>query len=473
MVATRVVPTDVVLPLLAVVLDEQAMQRVFEQHLRPRHGTGFEVTACEIERIKYRPQRNCIIGYKVKLCDRKGRREQRLCAGIYAPDDARAHYVKALLEANIATLDIAPVTLIPSLNMVVWAFPNERKLDALPLLVDATQLRANLLPEVVRERWGDGWEIVDLTHDISNYFPEHTCCVSVTLTLSHVESAARRTWEILGKNRYDDAGAQTHRDMVALWRNVHSDVSYARPIVYQNEHRLLWQERVPGVTLLSLLVSGVVDNALLVRVARAVAALHATPVTSPRRMMLGDLIDRLIVARKVVAAAHPGCAVALGQTFDILVTSAGLLNLDYEGTWHGDLHSNNILVSPTQIYLVDMDCLSIGPPLADLGSFLAELIYRGCLKDEPLEALQPTLTAVVAAYRQRASWAAPEKDIAWFTASALIHERTLRCVTSLKLGRMETLDNLVGAAQRIADGGLFVHSAALVGGAMGESVRAA
>lgn len=472
MVATRLVPTDTALPFLVTALNEHAMRDLFERILRARHGNCVEVTVCKIQRIKYRPRRNCIIGYGLKLRDTQGEREQRLCAGVYAADDAMARYDKALGEATVATPDFAPVTFLPSLNMVVWAFPNERKLKSLPLLMDAKQLREKLLPEVVCERWGEGWEIIDLSHTISNYFPEHSCCVRVSLTLNHGQSGAHCTWEILGKNRYDDAGMETHRHMAALWHSVHTDVSYARPIVYQAEHRMLWQERLPGVTLLSLLVSGAVDNALCVRVARAIAALHGTPVTSPRHVTLSDIVGRLIAAKKVVGETHARCSTTLRQTVDTLVNGAGLLNLNHEGTWHGDLHSNNILVSPTRIYLVDMDRVSVGPPVAELGSFLAELIYHACLSGEPLEAVRPTLIAVVDAYRQRASWPVAEQDVAWFTASALIYERALRCVTSLKVLRMDAVDNLIAAAAHIAGGGLFVGSAELQSTAADHLVRA-
>ncbi len=463
----RIVPRDRDSPALGTALDEHAMQRVFAELLSGRHGARIEVIACEIERVKYRARRNCIIGYQLKIRDEAGERKQRLWAGIYPPDDALARYNKALGEATVATPYFAPVTLIKPLNMVMWAFPNDRKLMALPLLTDAAQLREHLLPEVVRERWGDGWRITDLAHTVSNYFPEHTCCVSITLTLIHAESGAHRSWEIIGKTCYDDAGSETYRQMEAFASHEDADVSYARPLAYQSKNRLLWQERVPGVTLMSLLASSVVDNKVLARVARAVAALHGTAVKSPRRIVLSDLVDRLTSAGNVVAAAHPDCAIGLRRIVDILAASAGRLNLGYNGTWHGDLHSNNVLVTPTRVYLVDMDRVSIGPPLAELGSFLAELIGRACLNGEPLEEVQPMLAIAVAAYRQRASWPVSEQDVAWFTASALIHERALRCVTSLKRVRMDTIENLIAAATRIAIGG----SVELVGGAMNDSME--
>lgn len=442
-------PVDATLPFLSAALDAHAMRGVFE-----RQCNEIEVTACEIERVKYRPLRNCIIGYKLTLRDAAGEREQRLCAGIYDPDDAVARYEKALPEATVATAGFAPVTLIQSLNMVLWAFPNERKLTPLPIIADVRQLRENVLPEVVHARWGTGWDIVDLTSAISNYFPEHSCCVSVSLTLNNARSGLQRSWDILGKTRYDDDGAQTYRHMAALWSSSGKSVAYARPIIYQREPRLLWQERVPGVTLHSLLAPGVAGKGLLVRVARAIAALHSTSVAHASRVTLSGLVERLAAAKKIIAAAHPHCAAELHRTVETLVGSVRDLNADHTATWHGDLHSKNILISSAQIYFIDMDRVAAGPPLAELGSFLAELVYRGNSDGESLQAMQPNLTAIVAAYREHVSWPVPESEVAWFTASALIYERALRCVTSLKPGRSDNVGNLVAVAASIVGNSL-------------------
>lgn len=456
--SARFVAPDIVLPFLAVVLDAKAMQHVFEQHLRMCIGHAIEVTACEIERVKYRPQRNCIVGYKLTLRDADSEREQRLYAGTFAPEDAAARFEKASSSDGITSPVFPPVTLIRALNMVVWAFPHERKLKALPLLADPERLRRNLMPDVVRSRWGEGWEIENCSSAISNYFPEHSCCVNVTLTLRHPTRGARQVWEVIGKNRYDDTGAQTQQVMAALCANANDEVSFAPPILYQSEQRLLWQERVAGVTLHSLLTRGVNRDALLVRVARAIAALHGMTIESPRRVTLADLIDRLAASKKVISAARPSCAAVLRQTTDMLVGNAERLNDSRDGVWHGDLHTKNILVSATQICLVDMDGVSVGPPLAELGSFLAELIYRQCLDGESIDAVLPTLETVVETYRKNVSWLVPMSDVAWFTARALIAERAHRCVTSLKPGRANMIENLITAASRIARHGSFTHS---------------
>jgi hypothetical protein len=456
MTTLRAIPIDAVLPQLGYALDTQYMQRIFEQQLGAWHGDNkIRVLGCDIERVKYRPKRNCIIGYKLRIEDNEGEHEQRLCVGIYTPGEAHARYEKAMLEANIAVPNFAPAFLIASLNMVAWAFPNERKLSALPLMMDAEQLREKILPEIVQKRWGCDWKIFNIINNISNYFPEHTCCVSVTLTLQHAASGALRNWEVIGKTRYDDAGAETFKQMQTLWQQNDSAATYARPLAYQSEYRLLWQERVPGETLHAQFAAGLVDSALFIRVARAVAALHSSRVTTLRKVTLGDLINNLTASQEVISTARPNCAFALEQIIGSLLSGSERLDWRFSGTWHGDLHSRNILVNAEHIYFIDLDRVSVGPPLAELGSLLAELIYRACLEGKPVEALQPILTPVVDTYRQHVMWPVNNKDVAWFTAAALIHERALRCVRSIKCGPADMVDQLIASATIIAEGHLF------------------
>jgi len=457
MTSERLMPSDPVLPQLASALDARAMRRVFEQTLLA-DSVSAELTACDIERVKYRPGRNCVIGYKLEWREPAtgARHEQRLCAGIYAPGEAHARYDKASSEAHTASAGLAPVSLIAPLDMVVWAFPNERKLSALPVMTDPARLREELLPAVVRAHWGQDWKIADVSHTVSCYFPEHSCTIGAVLTLVHASGAPRRLWSVLGKTRYDDAGARTFRCMAGLWQgDDRDDVSYARPLGYQPEHRLLWQERVPGVTLDSLLDGSRLDTALLARVARAVAALHRTQLTTERRVVTGDILERLKSAEALVARAQPQCAAVLAQATVQLLQQAPSLDTHASATLHGDLHSNNILVDGARVYLVDLDEVSNGPPLSELGSFLAELIYRACLSGTSLDALTPALTNIVQAYRQAVPWSVTGEEVGWYTAAALLNERAFRCVTSLKPGRMEILGQLVDIAARVSRDGLI------------------
>ncbi|MGB5080732.1 MAG: phosphotransferase [Burkholderiales bacterium] len=475
MTSARLIPSDPVLPQLASALDARAMRGVFERYLLAG-GNSLEPTTCDIERVKYRPGRNCLIGYKLELREPAtgARSEQRLCVGIYAPEEARARFHKASGGTQTRGPWFAPVSLIAPLDMVVWAFPHERKLGALPVMTDSARLREELLSPVVRAHWGDDWKIADVFHAVSCYFPEHSCTVNATLTLAQARGAPRRAWSVLGKTRYDDAGSETFRCMTRLWQNGDRDgASYARPLAYQPEHRLLWQERVPGRTLDSLLDRSILDTRPLARAARALAALHRTPLRAARRVAASDIAERLPATEALVARAQPSCAAVLARATGQLLSRAPGLDTRASATLHGDLHSNNILVDDARVYLIDLDMVSNGPPLAELGSLLAELTYRACLSGTALDALTPVLNHIVQAYRRAAPWPVADEEVDWYTAAALLNERAFRCVTSLKPGRMEILGELVDIAARITRVGLIGAPARFASGRVGQTARAA
>lgn len=436
------------------------MRREFERQLDSRGHSNIRVIDCEIERVKYRPQRNCVVGFKLGLGDGAHELEQRLYVGAFTASEAKARHEKSIAEVRVETALFAPVSFLPALNVVIWTFPNDRKLLSLSLFADKSLLQISLLGDVVAAYWGEDWEITGISHRISNYFPEHSCCVNARVALRHIESNDRRDWEIIGKMRNDEAGATTHLVMKSLFERVGADVAYARPIMYQPAERIHWQARVPGVTLNSLLAAGSADSSILQRVGRAVAALHGTRIAIPGRTTIGNLVENLIHAQSVITSVRPDCSTTIRRVVELLLDSMETLDPNTSVVSHGDLHSNNILVSPSQIYFVDMDRVALGPPLADLGSFLAELVYRAGAKNQAWQFTQSKLNNVIAAYRERASWPVADDDTAWYTASALIHERALRCVTSLKPGHYDLLADIIATAERIMRGGLTSESVA-------------
>lgn len=447
----QMLPDDSALPQLAIALNAETILREFRTVCSSNNHKA-EPVSCEVDRIKYRPGRNCIIGYKLVLIDRESGnlREQRLCAGIYAPAEAQARFEKSLQGKLIETAYLPPVFLINNLSMVVWTFPNERKLGALLAMTDMPTLKNELLPQAVEARWGPDWKITYLTSGLVCYFPEHTCTIKAHIHLLNVRSGMTQEWEVFGKTCYDDAGARVLRHMETLWDSPSVDVRYARPLCYQSDHRLLWQEKVPGVTLESILGNSIIDDTLLARVAKAIAALHCTPLTDTRPHDVETIRERLLAVLAIVNSTRPDIASLTESTIQKLLYRIDSLDTRFNATLHGDLHSNNIMVDGNHVHLIDMDRISHGPPLAELGSFLAEIIYRACLNGKPVPWW--LLTDIVESYRASVPWPVEDVEVDWYTASALIHERIFRCVTSIKPGRMEIAGLLADIAARLAPG---------------------
>lgn len=451
MTALRRLPVDPVLTRLPELFDLEAIGRIAARQLRA--GGAPERVDCQIERVKYRPRRNCVVGYRVRLerGSHAAPRWERFSVAMYPGNEARERFervsygdIETRAESGVAP---APVSWVPSLGAVIWPFPRDRKLPSLPQLCDADHVRERWLPALAAGRWGERWQVMAARTQVVSYFPEHGCTVRSKMRLGDRDGDLQRVWTVYGQTRYDDAGERAFgvmRSLQALTADGAAQAGFARPLAYDPARRLLWQEGIPAPTLDRVLQQGGESASPWSRVARAVATLHAAPLWLPPRLTLDLVLEELERARLAVEQACPVDAPAMDALVTTLRARAGDLDATPRATLHGDLHSKNVLVDADRAWLIDLDRVSAGLPTAELGSLLAELACRDCLAGR--EPDFPALQALAAEYRACVPWPVDRDEVRWHLCAALLRERVWRCITSLKPGRLECLPQLLAAA---------------------------
>lgn len=440
-------PNDPVLPQLGQLLDEAAMRTWFAYHLVS--GSDCRVERCRVERAKYRPGRSAVIGYALDLRHAHTglTRTQRVCAAVYAGQEA-AQRAQACAQKSYAPVEaVKPFVYGADLALLAWAFPNDRKLNALPLIADPAAMRAALSARSAAAPWGMRAHAEAIGHEIVSYFPEHTCTARLSVNASDGNGQPSRVYV---KTRYDDAGARTRRTMDALTASAAAqsgEVGYARALAYDAASRMLWQEGVAAPTLHACLEQQRVSE--LRRVGAALAALHTTAIadrTNTSVLQPGGGAVRLRAAQATLAGARPELAFRLQRCVQRLLAEAPDADSG-RALIHGDLHSKNILISSARVFFIDMDRTGYGSALAELGALIAELHHRALQQkidlDEHIDALR-------AAYVERVPWRIAPRTLAWHVAVALISERALRCLTSLKPGADEDIEHLIAAAEATA-----------------------
>ncbi|MFQ5783922.1 MAG: aminoglycoside phosphotransferase family protein [Alphaproteobacteria bacterium] len=471
----RALPQDRGLPQLACVLDARRMAREFETRMfgpatrgGSPDGGPFRLRDCRIERIKYQPGKKCTIGYRLSIDDRRSGRShnQLLSARAFAPGASHSRYQKAKRQVLVSPQFGPPVMHIEPLEMVVWAFPNERKIENLAALTDAGRLRNEILRDIVERHWGPAWRIATVSPTLAHYIPEHTCCIRAALDLCHRRTGEKRPWVVFGKTYYDDRGADAHADMQRLWdgaARIRGALSIPRPLGYQPAYRVLWQEGLAGETFEKRYGDDGADLGLVGKAAEAVADLHTTSIGCRRRTRPRETVSRLLAVTSRLERVRPSCATTAAAVVQRLMNDRDRLPDAAKATLHGDLHTKNMLVAGDRVSLIDLDTLSEGPPSYDIGSFVAAALYRAILCRRTPASTRPMVEMFLGRYRARVPWAIPRSEIAWHTAAALIAERAGRCISRLKAGRLEIVDDLVALADRISRGTDDVLAAAGTG----------
>ncbi len=99
---TRMIPVDSVLKHLETALHAEKMQGVFQQQLYA--DTSIRIVACHIERIKYKPQKNCHVSYRLYIQDDKSNEQtkQLVCSKFYEQGGSTARFFKENCKSSVA-----------------------------------------------------------------------------------------------------------------------------------------------------------------------------------------------------------------------------------------------------------------------------------------------------------------------------------------------------------------------------------
>lgn len=461
MMAARLPEHDPSLPRLEQALDPDHMLKQFEPALLAGHAPGrenastrYRLLGCQIGRIKYKRGFRCTIGYRLSVEDRRNAEtfEHRLSGRLYAPGEAHSHFESATRKPLVDPVFGPPMFELPSLDMVVWSFPNDRKMKGLASITDTEVLREELLPAIIREHWGGTWSIDSVSHSIASYVPEGRCCVRAVLDLRNTMDGQTRSWTLFGKAYCGDRGERGRRSLQKLWQLAPS-FGMPRPVGYQADRKLYWQEAVAGRPLADLAM----NRTTLSMAADAVAALHRTPFQGPYRITMPDVAVALQKTESQLSHALGAQRVALAATIRLMVEQSGQIDSDVAATIHRDLHHYNILIDGDRASLIDLDDICIGPPLHDIGSFIARILYQALCDGSPQDDTRQIIATFVDRYRRQVDWPVHDREIAWYTAVALINERVFRRITHLDVEQPAMLERVVALAGRIArpDGGMM------------------
>jgi Phosphotransferase enzyme family len=450
---------DTVLPHLKVALDAEAMKQVFAEVFLSGNSLDanrFSLGFCEIERVKYKPGQNCLIYYTLSFQNKITTHAEtlRVCARLYAKGLSGSRYEKAQQEVLVRPVIGRPVLHLPQLEMVVWAFPNDRKLRHLTQLTDHSFLQEELLPRVIASHLGADWTITDLKHEFVHYAPEHTCTVRVHLQLRDIKKSISQTLTLYGKTYYNDEGAETYHLMQLLWNSQARKqglLNVAKPLSYHREYKMLWQQGLSGQPLINLALTSPEFAQVLKQVARTVATLHQTPLHFDKKVHPESWQKKLHEMNVFVAQVNPEAARKLEPLSRNLLGQAKYLGEQPKATLHGDLHLQNFLSHNGTLSVIDLDNLCQGSPWQDIGSFLAGLYYRGLLEGTPVSTLGTLAKTFCDAYAQAApAWKLDTEAVRWYTATALINERVYRSISRLKAGRLDMVEALLGLATQLS-----------------------
>jgi aminoglycoside phosphotransferase len=326
------------------------------------------------------------------------------------PDGESDAAYRRALESAVPANGLPPVIHARKLGAVLWAFPNDRRLQTLPLLADGSAELAELVGRPCRT-------------EIVAYAAER--------------SASARCLDEAGRLiAYAKVHAHGAQEPTRLGAAAAAGVRVPRVLAASDGALVL--EPIAGRRL-DTLTAGELPDALR-GLGGALAALHAAP--NPPKPFTRLDPERLARAVAVIARGRPEAG---GPAARVL---AALLEHPQHAPavcLHGDANLRNAILSDHEVVLVDLEDSAAGAAAADLGQVLAGLLtarVRGAIDERTERALGD---ALLTGYGDRPAW----ETLRWHTAAAVLARVALPAVNRVRPELLPRLRELLSAAEAL------------------------
>ncbi|CAD5373921.1 Putative aminoglycoside phosphotransferase [Rubrivivax sp. A210] len=373
--------------------------------------------------------------YDLEVSDtQQGRSGTQTCfAQVYRPGLAEAAQGRVNTRQLVRPAFGEPLVLLPALNLLLWALPNDPDMPHLPALLDPA-LALQALPPGCGAEPGD-----ELGVELLRYAPQRRA----TLRYTVAARAGRPERAIYAKTFFDQRARDIHRRFEHFWQLSQRDPLaplVAEPLGHDAATRSVWQASALGLPLLQALASPQAPQ-LMERVAQALVLLHESglqPTAGAAPHSVPHWLAEVSRRRNKLDRIKPELAERTARIAATLTAHAARPAQRPLSLIHGDCHPDQMWVHEGRIVLFDFDEFTLGDPMEDLASFV--------LKLEQAEQPEALGRALVRAYAAAAPRRFDAQALAWHLAIQSLLQVS-RTFIYQRPGWAEELDSRLAAAE--------------------------
>ncbi|MCI0694733.1 aminoglycoside phosphotransferase family protein [candidate division KSB1 bacterium] len=463
---------DPMLPHRDTALDAHAMANQFARHLSAVcPSLEWEVVRCAIEKVYYRQGHHCGVLYRVTLRHPAGSEADEWFFGRLCPEgrgfnqlERAVSAAKHFYVAHDFLRYLPPISFWPDLNMIVWVFPQDPKIAALPYLVDPGFVRQQIKTNLshLREALGNGidggseawWHCTEIRYDRVKYMPGKRCVLRFHINMAGPAGESRQV-NFYSKS-YNDAWSRYHFDMLkSVYEQLAARapiVNIPKPLLHLDGFNTFWQEEWPGQPLIEVMEEQNWEE-LFPRIAEVVAAMHRSrsngfrPGPDPDEVMNTAEEDGTKFAYML-----PQYQRSIMPALERLRKEKSALELQNipAAPIHGACRVEQMLMRGAELALVDFDAVAMGDPHYDVAEFIASLQYLELSRGLSRQRLARAAKLFYESYAALVPWSCDRRRIGWYARAFLIS----KMFSSIKNLDFQALQRLEVDGQEIMGGWL-------------------
>ncbi|MBK7600141.1 MAG: hypothetical protein IPJ07_17125 [Acidobacteria bacterium] len=269
------------LPQIPALLDAENLRQLLNCELiqDKKIQTRLHIEDCRIIRIKYRPGRNCPITCALAVSTAGGASTSEVVVYFMVCRDGESAqvYNQSLSTATISTLFGPGVFHLPSIDSVLWVFPNDRKLKGIETLSDAGKIKNEVLSGILRQ-FREGYRVaghIDLRP--IQYVPERSCSVRLDLDLQSGNRPQVEKIQVFGKFYRPGECESVWRALNEIWNSDECSsglLVIPEPMAFLHQSQSLWLKWLTGKTLDQYDLGSEELSDALEQMGKMLAALH-------------------------------------------------------------------------------------------------------------------------------------------------------------------------------------------------------
>jgi len=429
------------LPQLAQALDATSMKPALQGFFRREYpGRSLQVQRVNIGKIYHKPGKNCEITYGVR-CRDGGKKIHSMWFQAKMPVNGKDLAAEPRTWPGCGFWK--PVSVWPEMNMVLYAFPYDRRLPYLGQLLEMEWIK-----QQVERHWANfglpaGAKCQEVVCEKIKYMPGKRCVLRYEIKLAGL----RQKKVFYGKTYNDTQSRYVFQALQAICASpACSDgrLNVPAPIAHLDEANTIWQHAWESDDLNVVMQKkiGWVNfprTDFPNKIATMLAALHQIDITaesgrsaersrselqrgpSSKAVLLnagGDASD--------IARFFPEKQEALAEMIGALEKFAPDMAAAPQTTIHGSFKLAQLLCraersrSDQQLGLIDFDSVACGDPLYDVAEFVASLAFLKVSDEIPAPPIDESIELYLASYQRQVPWNCDRRRLAWYVAAFLL-----------------------------------------------------
>jgi aminoglycoside phosphotransferase len=410
-----VTPQDDRLPGLTVLLNTDLVERHLEPHIR-QAGNG--ILDRRVAHIRYRPNGKCVVSYVITHHKRlSGTPQDLFWYGVcFTPEAFTNAHRMVVAKPWVEPTFGPPFIALTDYKTLLFAYPNDRRLDGLRILDCEDTLREFLCNHLPEERWPSADEKLATT--VVRYKAENRAVLRCAVESQPQSSDAAVYLRIFPSKRSATAMHSIMSDLLG-WLGPQAKLCIPKPLASDRDQNILLLDSVPGVKLRSVLRTAGAREALE-RTAEALAVLHGYEDPKMPRWTVADHLAKARQAIHLLAQFFPVLRKQSEEIGHALRVQAPRDEACAFGFVHGDFNYGQVLIHGTKVGFLDFDQAHTGPVVADLGNLLAHRRYQHITRWRAED--RSVTDAFLEAYARAIQKPLAPELLSWWTALALLQK---------------------------------------------------